>query len=129
MESYNGPPFDLIIEDLFVENKREPVRAVQADNGWFSELIGHITRSGIVVMNFISNDELNQSAYYTSATTRKRFNSAFQLSMPVLDNIVGVFMKEKVEGSLLRKNLAALPKFRQELQNKKLSYRMKALPR
>ena len=42
LDAYRGEPFDMIIDDLFVDKRREPVRAVAVDAGWSERLLRHL---------------------------------------------------------------------------------------
>jgi len=63
LQAYRGEPFDLIVDDLFGEHDGEPVRAVKANRVWARTLLAHLATDGLVVTNFVSSHELQQSAY------------------------------------------------------------------
>lgn len=129
LHQYQGPPFDFIIEDLFLEVKKDPVRVIEADPPWFRVLMRNLGENGKLVMNFISTDEIKQSGYFTDDKISRQFKSTFQLTVPSLDNVVGVFLKEEGDSAVLRKNLNAILDFRKALASKKLTYRIRKLNR
>ena len=127
IRNYDGPAFDLIIEDLFVDEKKEPVRAVPATEDWYKTLLKHLSDDGALIMNHVATSEFKNSAYFTSSRIRDNFKSAFRITTPALDNIVAAFLRIETESALLRKNLMTVPEFKQALQNKKLCYRISKL--
>ena len=106
LKEYEGPPFDLIVEDLFTERNGEPVRVVQAGGRWLDTLSRNLTREGMLVMNFIAAHDLRNSACCRQARVAKKFKAAFQLSLPVYENAVGAFLKTASTSRILRKHLA-----------------------
>ncbi len=78
-------------------------------------------------MNFVSNNELKQSAYYMDNDVRKRFGSAFRLRTPLLDNAVGAFLRRDTDSSKLRKNIMQISILNRAVQNRKLRYRITKL--
>lgn len=127
LKNYSGPAFDMIIDDLFVEDKREPVRAVSMDKNWLQGLLAHLNKPGLLVANFVSFNEIKACACFTKGRLHKRFLSGFCLSMPSLDNRVGVFLGRHADSHLLRGNLLAHPLWGRALTAKKLSYRIRDL--
>lgn len=124
IKEYAGPPFDLIIEDLYTEDGREPVRVMDANIDWFRMLTRNLSTHGLVVVNYISKTEFRGSAYFSSSLIKKRFGSAFRFTMPGLDNIVGAYLKIRTESSQLRKNIMKIPIFRQAIEDRRLRYRI-----
>jgi len=80
MEKYQGPPFDMIIDDLFGE-------------------------IDLIVANTVDSKILKESAYFTSKQVANKFKSAYKLTIPQLENIVAVFLKQHTTSLQLRKNL------------------------
>jgi len=117
----------MIIEDLFKEEKGEPVRAIQAGKQWFGKLMEHLSDDGKLVMNFVSPDEIKESAWFNNKKMQKAFASAFRITTPSLDNVVGVFLKQVGDSALLRNNLNASAEFRKALVSKRLVYRIRKL--
>lgn len=105
LENYTGPPFDLIIDDLFGEKDGEPVRAIKANKGWFEKLNSHLSPEGILVMNFISSNDLKNCAAVSYKKTAAHFRASFQLSLSHYENAIGAFLKKSSTSQILRKNI------------------------
>ncbi|MDH3638830.1 MAG: oxidoreductase [Gammaproteobacteria bacterium] len=127
IKDYSGPPFDLVIDDLFGADKGEPVRAVEADAAWFRVLLRRVSAGGTLAINFGDGAEFERCGYFSDARIRNCFRSAFKTTLPKNENLVGVFARKVVSASRLRRNLLATPEFATALRNKKLCYRIRAL--
>ncbi|OGT34123.1 MAG: hypothetical protein A2W28_04790 [Gammaproteobacteria bacterium RBG_16_51_14] len=127
LSRYQGEPFDLIIDDLFGEEKRQPARAVKVDTDWMSLLLRHLTDTGTLVINFVSREELGQSAFFTNTGMAPRIRSAFQLTTPTLDNAVGVFLQKVADSRTLRSRILRNPQLEQGLWSRQLRYRIRQL--
>lgn len=90
--AYDGPGFDLIIDDLFISEGEDAQRAFAFDSQWQRLLYRRLNPRGLVVANFADQAELervwqgDQSAYYL-------FDQAQNLSCNDCFNRVGVFFK------------------------------------
>ena len=122
---YKGPPFDMIVDDLFGERDGEPVRAVSMNAAWFAQLLRNLGAEGTIVANFRSVRELKSCAYFTNSRVTRRFSAAFQLTSPVDENAVGVFLRRKSSARQLRANLRATPGLDPTLKTCRLSYRIR----
>ena len=127
LSQYQGEPFDLIIDDLFKEEKQHPVRAVAVDTEWMSLLLRNLTNTGALAINFVSWDELKQSAWFANPAPSWQIRSAFQLTTPALDNSVGVFLRKVSDNRTLRTNIMCNAQLEQGIRNKKLRYRIRQL--
>ncbi len=127
VKRYRGPPFDLIIEDLFGESEGEPSRAVVPTARWFQALLRHLSLGGALVMNFISREELAGAAWFSSRTIRQRFPSAFQLESPREENAVAAFLRTPASSRGLRRNLAREPGLDPQPKTARLRYRIRPL--
>ncbi len=125
LQQYNGAPFDMIIDDLFVDDSKEPVRALDADTDWFTLILKHLSAQGNLVINFGSQEEFENSAYFGNNKINRCFKSAFRLSNPLLDNIVGAFLCIKTNTNSLRKNINNHPVLGRALKSKQLRYRIR----
>jgi len=126
LNDYDGPPFDLIIDDLFSEEDGEPIRAVAADHKWLSLITRNLSSRGMLVMNFISSKTLKSCALF-SANRNNTYRAAFQISMPIYDNAIGIFLKFNASSTDLRMNLKAQPKLGTSLNNNNLNYSIRKL--
>lgn len=127
LENYNDKPFDMIIDDLFIDHKTEPVRAINADTHWFKKLLKHLSPSGIIVTNFGSYDEFKHCAVFTNREVGRRFSSVFKLGSPLLENVVGVFCRKEASSRNLRANLRSVPLLDHALTSKKLRYQIRTI--
>ena len=127
LEAYQGPKFDMIIDDLFGEVEGEPSRAVEASNKWVRRLFSNVTKQGMVVCNFISPKELKASAYIQDRLLKNRIKSAFNLSNPYYENAVGAFLGKDATSKQLRQRLQSVSLFRNRQNLDKLNYRIRQL--
>ena len=127
IENYQGPRFDMIIDDLFGERHGQPVRAIDANAGWFRSLTQHLAPAGAIVINFVSRHEMRQSGYFSNMAVARRFKSAFQLTDPVCDNAIGVFLRRQATSRMLRERLKVTPELNTALKNGKLRYRIRRM--
>ena len=111
LKDYNGPAFDMIIDDLFGEVDGEPQRVVELDPEWCNALHQHTSRHGVVVVNSMSPYELRQSAFMKTPRLAKQYASRIQLSLPVYENAVGAFFKTQVNGHQLQQHLSSLKEY------------------
>ena len=124
LRTYRGAPFDLIIDDLFGEEEGEPVRAVNLDVPWCRVLKRHLSTRGIIVVNTMGNRDLRESAFLSHPETARSFRSAWRLSLPLYDNVVGAFLRIDARHNTLYKALDVLPR----TAGRKLDFRMRSIP-
>ena len=124
LENYSGPPFDLIIDDLFGEEEGEPVRAVKANKAWFKKLEQHLSTDGLLVMNFISQHDLKNCAAVSYKKISAGFSGIFQFSVPHYDNVIGAFLKRSSSSQVLRKNINKVDELK---KSKKLNFHVRKL--
>jgi len=124
LAGYAGEPFDMIIDDLFVENGKEPARAIKVDRGWSQLLIRHLKKDGLLTINFASGEELTSAAIIRQKRFHHRFPSMFRLTAPLLDNHVGVFAGRRVNSRRLRERLGRHPVAARAMTNRRLRYRI-----
>lgn len=122
LNDYDGPPFDLIIDDLF-GHEEDVERAVPADAPWCKTLLSNLTKNGTLVMNFIGSKAVKQSACFSQPNIARHFKTTFQLSLPAYQNVIGVFMGAPSSSKTLRDNLKAAP----ELNQKNLGFKIRTL--
>jgi len=127
VSDYQGPPFDMIIDDLFGEEEGEPKRAIEASPNWKRQLLSHLSKRGVLVVNFVSAKEMDQSGCFTSQATQKRFQSVFRLTMPGYENAVGVFLRNHATSKQLRENLVNTPGLNPRLKSSKLHYTIRRM--
>jgi len=124
---YDGPRFDLIIDDLYGENNGEPQRAIDPDSQWFSSMHRLLSPSGMLVINFMSLKDMKLSAWPVKKSTRRLFPSGLRLSMNNYENIIGVFGRKELHREIFRRQLLEYPELDQRRKTTKLQYRMRKL--
>ncbi len=124
LENYSGPPFDMIIEDLFGEQDGEPIRAVKANKAWFENLNSHLTAEGLLVMNFISRNDLKNCAAVAYKKTSGLFNSSFQFTLTHYDNAIGAFLKKPASRHILRQHINDIDELK---KSKKLDFHIRKI--
>jgi len=127
LEKYRGEKFDMIIDDLFTEEDGEPVSVVNANGKWFSRMLKHLTINGVIVRNFVSKEELFDSAGISNQYISSKFRSIFQLSNNLNENFVAVYSRADVSSNQLRKNLIKTPKLNPTLKTSRLKYKVRKL--
>ena len=127
VEDYGGSPFDVIIDDLFTDERSEPVRAVECDPQWCRQLVRHLRDDGVLIINFASSRELHACGLFSNPPPGRAFRSAFQLSMMALDNAVGAFTRQYQDASVLRTRLDRVPLLRRNLRDRRLRFRIRTL--
>lgn len=127
LNNYQGPRFDMIIDDLFGEVDGEPSRAVEANSQWARKIFSNVNKTGMVVSNFISPKELKGSAYMQDRLLQSRIHSSFVLSNPYYENAVGAFLGKEANSKQLRERLQSVPLFNSHQKISKLNYRIRQL--
>ena len=128
LSDYQGPPFDMIIDDLYGKEKNgESERAIKLTAFWFAILNRNLTAKGLLTVNTLEEGGLKNTAYYSSQQVKKMFVSAFQFTLPTYENCVGAFLKCKSTVRILRSNMdyVANQNARRALQ--KLPFKVKTL--
>ena len=125
LADYAGEAFDLIIDDLFTEVDGEPARAITATPAWLRLLDSHLTRRGMLVMNFPGGRDLRQCGFTAAPRLRARYRSAFELTHPRLENHIGAWLKFPAQSRDLRRALKSLPEL--DPARSRLEYRMRRI--
>ncbi|HSH30720.1 MAG TPA: methyltransferase domain-containing protein [Thiohalobacter sp.] len=125
LADYPGEAFDLIIDDLFTEIDGEPARAITATPAWLRLLDSHLTRRGMLVMNFPAARDLRQCGFVAAPRLRARYRSAFELTHPRLENRIGAWMRFPADSRDLRRTLKTLPEL--DPARSRLEYRIRRL--
>ena len=124
LENYSGPPFDLIIDDLFGEQQGEPVRAIKANKAWFEKLNGHLSPDGLLVINFVSASDLKNCAAVSYKKIGSLFSNIFQFSLSYYENAIGAFLKSTSTSQTLRKNINDINELK---KSKNLTFQIRKL--
>ena len=127
VRQYRGPAFDLIIDDLFMEQNGEPVPVVAANARWFDRLSRILSGQGMIVRNFVSREDVRQSAGLSHPRVSKRFVSVFQLTTEFNENFAVAYLRRASSAAQLRKRLIATPGLNPRLKTSRLRYRVRRL--
>lgn len=105
---YDGPGFDLIIDDLFGHDGGEPVRACALETQWLSLLRSRLNTGGLLVVNCINSRELLDALPFIGAAG---FSSGYRWHLPTYENIIGVFSDHTLHARQWSRHLelSALP--------------------
>ena len=124
LKNYQGEKFDMIVDDLFTEENGEPVSVVQANHQWFATMLKHLVKDGVIVRNFVSKQELLDSAGLAHASTRKNFDSIFQFNNSYNENFVAAYLRKASTSQQLRQHLMSTPGLNPSLKTSRLRYRV-----
>lgn len=104
LDDYKGEKFDLIIDDLFGHHNGEAERVISVNKSWSGILLKHLNPDGMLVINFGSNAEFNNSALVAYKKIFQQFKSVFRLTLPEYENAIGVYSKSAVKIKAMREN-------------------------
>jgi spermidine synthase len=127
LSSYQGQPFDMIIDDLFTEENGEPVSVMPANSGWIALMLKHLGKNGVIVKNFIDKQVLLQSAPLVRKSTMNHFKSIFQFNNDFNENFIAAFLRRPADSGYLRKRLKATPGLNPGLKTARLRYQVRKL--
>lgn len=105
---YQGPKFDVVIEDLFTEQDGEPVRVVPASNRWFRQLAAVLNPGGTLIVNFEDPAQLRATTLKCGNSIPGRTDSRYAFTLPTYGNCVAAFLSVSASPAELRKKLDAL---------------------
>jgi len=124
---YRGPPFDLVIDDLFGGQGGVAARARAFDGAWFRKLKHCLTRDGILSINFADRIERRASVVGSLFGSGKRFRSGFELRAPGIENIVCGLLPFNAQSADLRAHLQATPQLSALLRRGRLRFSVRAM--
>lgn len=123
VRNYDGPPFDLIVDDIFAEKNGQPERAIAADETWCKLLLSRLSPQGALVTNFVSVKEFRSSALSSAKVSQWPYASAYSFSTPHCDNIISAYFRAPVPDGFLQLRLADHPLCRKKTVINQLRYR------
>ncbi len=103
LDAYHGPPFDVVVDDLFAHVLAEPVRAQVLTQSWIKLLNRTVTDTGVLVVNCVSNVELQTAA---PLFKQSGCQVGYCWRLPSYENAVGVFLRESVAPGAWHQHLA-----------------------
>lgn len=120
---YDGPRFDLVIDDLFGEADGQPCRAIPLDDAWLAELSRLTSSSGALAINTLGPAAARDAAVRLAGL----FPGALQLRAPMDENAVAALFREPVEARQLRRNLMAVPGLNPQRKSNALRFECRSL--
>lgn len=105
LTNYNGPRYDMIIDDMYGEDNGEPTRAIALNYQWVSTLRKNLSNNGVLVLNSLSSKELKQAACFTHPQLSKSFKSAYQFYVSDYYNAIGAIFRKPMNVKNFRNNL------------------------
>lgn len=109
LQNYDGPAFDLIIDDLFFEQEGEPCRAIAfASNKalWFRRIKACLSPKGLLIANCVSSKEARSLVSGASCSLPSAFASGYTLREPNYDNIICIASRQPLKLSDWRSQLS-----------------------
>lgn len=122
--NYAGEPFDLIIDDLYFEDDGQPTRAIAADASWLDILMEHLSDDGMLVLNFVSQQEWRKSAYFSEDFVRERFATALRFTTPTCHNVVAALLPGQATVAQLRQRMQTFAELDERKSTCRLRYRV-----
>ncbi|MCH8544510.1 MAG: class I SAM-dependent methyltransferase [Alcanivorax sp.] len=122
--AYQGPKFDLVIEDLFAPANKQVTRAVAADKRWLKQLDQLVSPTGILVMNFGEWREFSRS---DAAKKPRGWANGYRLATPDCHNAVIVWTRQSTSSNALRRRVQAEPALADALSLEELRYTIRKL--
>jgi predicted membrane-bound spermidine synthase len=126
-DAYRGPPFDMIIEDLFGSSAGEPLRTQEPGTAWGARLLRHLHPDGVLVVNFYPAAHLWPLLRALRSLSGDRFGSAFRLSTPSCENAVAACLGIDSGVLTLRRNLVETPGLNPARRTSRLRYTVRRL--
>lgn len=94
LADYRGPPFDLIIDDLFGHSEGEPLRACPLTPAWVDLLQANLVDDGLVVVNCVDSRELKASL---PVFDESGFRYGYRWTLPAYENVIGVMSRSSLQ--------------------------------
>jgi spermidine synthase len=103
--------FDVVIDDVFGERGREPVRAL-GGAAWWRRVASLVAPGGVLVVNFTELGLLRASGLLGDAVLRRGFRSFFRFSCPGYTNAIVAFARDEVSRAEFLRRVRAVPTLR-----------------
>lgn len=126
VHSWQGEPFDLVIEDLFAPSNPSVTRVVPADSAWCRALKRLVAPGGTLVMNFGDWPEYKHS-WAATRKARAGWSRGFRLSTPDCHNAVVAWLRRDAGSRQLRERVRSHPELDQALNSRRLQYGIRRL--
>ena len=123
---YAGPPFDVIIDDLFgesLDDQHLPQRAVSVSNEWLHSLKSILVADGVLAFNLESQAEAKVLQRKVRAQESLEFKQQVQISSPHYENVIALLHSRTISKSALLRALEVEPVYRSWLKRQSMIYR------
>lgn len=127
LKDYQGPAFDMIIDDLCCEIDGQPQRAIESNGAWCRQLLKHLSPNGVLVMNYPASIEAKSCALLTMPSLQNRYQQVFKFNTPHYDNAVLAFVRQPTSSAQLRKHLQNTSQLDQRKASCLLRYKIRRL--
>jgi len=127
MQCYDGPPFDLIVDDLFFEEDGEPCRAVEANRHWLQAMTAALSPHGMLSMNFLASTDLRDSAVFHNKKLQSRFKNVYRFMTPLYENNIGVFLSQPQTLNQWQQRIAGHQSLLAEFEENRGKYQVRKL--
>jgi spermidine synthase len=96
--------FDWILDDLYGEEGGIPFRCGPETNAWFNKLASMLTPDGMLVVNFVEPEKMQELPLFANNKLRERFPYAMEFSLPAYDNRILAFSRNDFSSNVYRQN-------------------------
>ena len=103
VQNYTGALFDLVIEDLFIEENGLPLRLMHEDVSWLDNLFAILSENGLLVIN---HGDIAEARFTRAHLPRRKMLRQF--SMPLLQNRVLAYPAGEKQNTCFQKNIDEL---------------------
>ncbi len=103
VQNYTGNKFDLIIEDLFIEEDGLPIRLMHDDVSWLDCMLELLTENGLLVLN---HGDIHEARFTRVHLPRRK--AVRQFSMPLLQNRVLAYPANAGQKTQFERNIREL---------------------
>lgn len=97
--------FDIIIDDLFYEEDKEPIKLAVPNATWFYNLYSLLKPNGVIVMNFVGRHSAMTAAPLYDDYVAKLLPNTLHLTTPYYDNHVLAFSKKNINSKTMNEKI------------------------
>lgn len=122
---FDGPGFDVIIDDLFgetVDARQLPQRAVPVTEAWLQTLQQHLCPKGVLAFNLESTAHYRELLRRLNKSKPHMFAQVSKITSTRYENVVAVVRSTHSSMSAIHKALSTEPMYRRWLLAQKLPY-------
>lgn len=125
VDHYQGPEFDLIIDDLFGDDDGEPERAVEVTESWFNRLASLLSSTGMLVFNFDRERAYKKSDLSRNFYRQQGFAQLAKLTTPLYENFIVALGRSPLSGREFLSKLREYPELDDRRASCRLNYRIR----